>query len=54
MAAHTSILAWKISQTGEPSGLQSIELQRVRQDFVTEHAHTQCRKVIITYPNLFS
>ena len=29
MAAHSSILAWKIPLTEEPSGLQSIGLQRV-------------------------
>ena len=30
MATHSSILAWKISWTEEPGGLQSIGLQRVR------------------------
>ena len=29
MATHSSILAWKIPWTEEPSGLQSIGLQRV-------------------------
>ena len=29
MATHSSILAWEISCTEEPGGLQSIELQRV-------------------------
>ena len=28
MAAHSSILAWKIPQTEEPGGLQSMELHR--------------------------
>ena len=32
MAAHSSILAWRIPWTGEPNRLQSIELQRVRHD----------------------
>ena len=32
MATHTSILAWRIPWTEEPGGLQSIGLQRVRQD----------------------
>ena len=32
MATHTSILAWKISWTQEPGGLQSKGLQRVRHD----------------------
>ena len=32
MATHSSILAWRIPCTEEPSRLQSIELQRVRHD----------------------
>ena len=32
MAAHSSILAWKISWTGEPGGLQSMGSQRVGRD----------------------
>ena len=32
MASHSSILAWRISWTEEPGGLQSIGLQRVRHD----------------------
>ena len=32
MATHISILAWKILWTEEPSGLQSLGLQRVRHD----------------------
>ena len=32
MATHSSILAWRIPWTEEPGGLQSIGLQRVRQD----------------------
>ena len=31
-ATHSSIHAWKIPQTKEPGGLQSMGLQRVRQD----------------------
>ena len=38
MATHSSSLTWKIPWTEEPSGLQSMELQRVRHDLVTEHA----------------
>ena len=29
MATHPSILAWRIPWTGEPGGLQFVELQRV-------------------------
>ena len=32
MAAHSSILAWRIPWTEEPGGLQSVGLQRVRHD----------------------
>ena len=32
MATHSSILAWRIPWTEEPSGLQSIGLQRVGHD----------------------
>ena len=32
MAAHTSILAWRIPWTEEPGGLQSVGSQRVRHD----------------------
>ena len=35
MDTHSSILAWKILWTGEPGGLQSMGLQRVRHDWVT-------------------
>ena len=32
MATHSSILAWKITWTEEPGGLQLMGLQRVRHD----------------------
>ena len=35
MAAHTSILAWRIPCTEEPGGVQSIGSQRVGHDWVT-------------------
>ena len=35
IATHSNILAWKIPRTEEPGGLQSIGLQRVRHDWVT-------------------
>ena len=40
MAAHSSILAWRIPQTEEPGGIQSTGLQRVRRDRVTGHTAT--------------
>ena len=35
LTAHSSILAWRIPWTEEPGGLQSMESQRVGQDWVT-------------------
>ena len=35
MATHSSILAWKITWTEEPGGLQSMGSQRVRHDGAT-------------------
>ena len=35
MATHSSILAWRVPQTEEPVGLQSIRLQRVGHSWVT-------------------
>ena len=32
IATHSSILAWRISWTGEPGGLQSMGFQKVRHD----------------------
>ena len=32
MATHSNILAWKIPETQEPGGLQSMGSQRVRHD----------------------
>ena len=46
-ANHSSILAWKIPWTEEPGGLQSMELQRVRHDLVTEHTHILYPKGLI-------
>ena len=39
MAAHSSILAWRIPYTEEPGGLQSRGSQRVGHDLATKHAH---------------
>ena len=41
MATHSSILAWRIPRTEKPSMLQSIGLQRVGHDLVTEHTYLQ-------------
>ena len=39
MAAHPSILAWEIPCTEEPSGLQSMGLQRVGHDLQTKQLY---------------
>ena len=39
LATHSSILAWRIPWTEEPSRLQSMGTQRIKHDSVTEHAH---------------
>ena len=36
MATHSNILAWRIPWTEEPGGLQSMGLQRVRYNRMTE------------------
>ena len=36
MATHSKILAWKISRTEEPGGLQSMGLERVGEDWATK------------------
>ena len=38
---HSSILAWEIPWTEEPGGLQSIESERVRHDWATQHSTAQ-------------
>ena len=39
MATHSSVLAWEIPWTEDPSGLQFMELQRVRHGLVTKQQH---------------
>ena len=47
MATHSNIPTWRIPWTEEPGGLESMGLQRVRQDWV---AHTFTFIVMITIP----
>ena len=43
MATHYSILAWRISWTEEPDGLQSTEKSRTRlKQLSTQHTHRVC------------
>ena len=39
MVTHFSNPAWKIPRTGEPGGLQSVGLQRVRHDWARTYTH---------------
>ena len=45
VAAHSSTLAGEILRTEEPGGLQSLESQKVRHDWATEHA----RREVVLY-----
>ena len=36
MATHSSLLAWELSRTEQPGGLQSMGLQRVRYNLATK------------------
>ena len=46
-AAHSSILAWRIPWTEEPGGLQSMGLQRVRHNSLTELFGNEARHIWI-------
>ena len=50
MAIYSSILAWEIPWTEEPSGLQFMGSQRVRHDWATEHGHMHA---LLLHPLLF-
>ena len=47
MATHSSVLAWRIPGTGEPGGLLSMGLHRVRHDWSDLAAAPVCRYVLI-------
>ena len=53
MAAHYSILAWRLLWTEVPGRLQSMGSQRVRHDSATEHEHSpQSLEVGLSSPHL--
>ena len=55
MATHSSILAWRILWREEPGGLQSMGLQRVRHDLVTEHKLALRKGVdTLVHPQVFA
>ena len=52
MAAHSSILAWRIPWTGEPGGLQSLGSQRAGHDRMTHTHNTRvCRNAAAVLEN---
>ena len=51
MAAHSSVLGWRIQWTEEPGRLQPSGSQRVRHDRGTD-THTQLRYVLYSHPLL--
>ena len=55
MAAHSSILAWKIPWTTEPGRLPSMGSQRVGHDWVTEHniSSAQCCRIISLFKSTY-
>ena len=52
MATHSSILAWRIPWTEEPGGLQSMGLQRVGHDWVT-NTFTCQPELLLTWTHSF-
>ena len=53
MATHSSILAWRIPWTEEPSRLQSMGSQRVGHDWVTNTYYVLVRRKINYHKHLF-
>ena len=51
IATHSSILAWRIPQTEEPGGLQSMGSHRVGHDWGTERAHTHAPSLTVSTAN---
>ena len=54
MAAHSSVLAWRIPGTGEPGRLQSMGLQRVRHNRVTNAMQRNATQNMSTSFGLFA
>ena len=50
VVTHSSILAWRISWTEDPDGLQSVGLQRVRYDW-SDLTHIHCKEIRVKSRN---
>ena len=53
VAAHSTILAWKIPWTEEPGGLQSMGLQRIGHDWEQTHTGKWTNSVLTTFWDWF-
>ena len=49
METHSSIFAWRNPWTEEPSGLQSVKLQRVGHDSELTHTHIYLTRIDLMY-----
>ena len=54
MATLFSILVWRIPWTEEPGGLQSMGLQRVGHNLVTEQEQTTDQTLVTLVPNSYT
>ena len=52
MVSYFSILAWRIPWAEEPSGLQSMESQRVRYDWLSIHTHNISDKEVVQFSSV--
>ena len=50
MAAHSSVLAWRVPWTEEPGGLQSVGSQRVGDDGATKPTYVSIFNICHTLP----
>ena len=48
MATHSSVLAWRIPGTGEPGGLPSMGLHRVRHDWSNLAAEAAAKMILMS------
>ena len=54
MAIHSSVLAWEISWTEEPCGLQSMGSQRVRHNLATQRQQNSLEKEMATHSSILA
>ena len=53
MATHSSVLAWRIPQTEEPGGFQSMGSQRVRHNYNTMSIYIHLRQKYCIYMHVY-